>query len=175
MIRKGQPMSLSLDRSETIESDALELVESCLTEAGWDFQRDEEDDTIQCITASKWGDMGGMFAHRHEPPALHFLITLDVKPTESRRAAIAELVMMANERLWLGHFDYWADEGVIIFRHALPMLDRVEPEVGEVRAVLAAGLDAVNMFVPAFNFVIWAGKTPREALEAALFETAGEA
>ncbi len=118
-------MSLSVDRSQTVESDALELVESCLTEAGWDFQRDEEDDTLQCITASKWGDMGGMFANRHEPPALHFSITLDVKPTESRRAAIAELVMMANERLWLGHFDYWAEEGVIIFRHALPMLDRV--------------------------------------------------
>ena len=168
-------MSLSVDRSQTFDIDALELIESCLTESGWDFQRDEDDATLQCIAASKWGDMGGMFANRAEPPALHFSITLDVKPTEARRQAIAELVMMANERLWLGHFDYWADEGVIIYRHALPMLDRVEPETGEVRAVMAAGLDAVNMFVPAFNFVIWAGKTPREALEAALFETAGEA
>jgi hypothetical protein len=168
-------MSLSVDRSQTLEIDALELVESCLTEAGWDFQRDEDDESLQCIAGSKWGDMGGMFANRAEPPALHFSITLDVKPTETRRLAIAELVMMANERLWLGHFDYWADEGVIIFRHALPMLDRVEPDSGEIRAVMAAGLDAVNMFVPAFNFVIWAGKTPREALEAALFETAGEA
>lgn len=168
-------MSLSVDHSRTIEADALELVESCLTESGWEFQRDEDDDTLQCIAATKWGDMGAMFANRREPPAMHFSITLDVKPTETRRAAIAELVMMANERLWLGHFDYWADEGVIIFRHALPMLDRIEPEPGEIRAVLAAGLDSVNMFVPAFNFVIWAGKTPREALEAALFETAGEA
>lgn len=168
-------MSLSVERSQSMDIDALELIESCLTEAGWDFQRDEDDETIQCIAGSKWGDMGGMFANRKEPPAVHFSITLDVKPTDSRRQAIAELVMMANERLWLGHFDYWSDEGVIIFRHALPMLDRVEPEAGEIRAVMAAGLDSVNMFVPAFNFVIWAGKTPREALEAALFETAGEA
>jgi len=58
---------------------------------------------------------------------------------------------------------------------ALPLLDRVEPEAGEIRAILAAGLDAVNMFVPAFNFVIWAGKTPNEALQGALFETTGEA
>ena len=108
-------MSLSVDRSQTMEIDALELVESCLTEAGWEFQRDEDDETIQCIASSKWGDMGGMFANRVEPPALHFSITLDVKPTETRRLAIAELVMMANERLWLGHFDYWADEGVIIY------------------------------------------------------------
>jgi hypothetical protein len=36
-------------------------------------------------------------------------------------------------------------------------------------------MDAVNMFVPAFNFVIWAGKSPAEALQGALFETSGEA
>ncbi|MCF6329010.1 MAG: YbjN domain-containing protein [Henriciella sp.] len=168
-------MSLTVDNTQLTEDDPMELVESCLAVAGWDFQRDEEDDTLQCIAGSRWGDMGGMFARRREPPALHFSITLDVKPTEARRMQIAELVMMANERLWLGHFDYWADEGVIIYRHALPMLDRSEPEAGEVRAVMAAGLDAVNMFVPAFNFVIWAGKTPTEAMEAAMFETKGEA
>lgn len=168
-------MSLTVEKSQTQRAETMELVESCLAVAGWDFQRDEDDESLQCIAASRWGDMGGMFAARTEPPALHFSITLDVKPTTARRAQIAELVMMANERLWLGHFDYWADEGVIIFRHALPMLDRTEPQSGEVRAVMAAGLDAVNMFVPAFNFVIWAGKTPQEAMEAAMFETAGEA
>lgn len=168
-------MGLTVENTQTQRAETMEVVESCLAVAGWDFQRDEDDDSLQCIAASRWGDMGGMFAARSEPPALHFSITLDVKPTSARRTQIAELVMMANERLWLGHFDYWAEEGVIIFRHALPMLDRAEPQTGEVRAVMAAGLDAVNMFIPAFNFVIWAGKTPSEAMEAAMFETAGEA
>ncbi len=168
-------MGLTVENTQTQRAETMEVVESCLAVAGWDFQRDEDDESLQCIAASRWGDMGGMFAARSEPPALHFSITLDVKPTSARRAQIAELVMMANERLWLGHFDYWAEEGVIIFRHALPMLDRTEPQTGEVRAVMAAGLDAVNMFIPAFNFVIWAGKTPSEAMEAAMFETAGEA
>ncbi|MEM9937831.1 MAG: YbjN domain-containing protein [Pseudomonadota bacterium] len=168
-------MSLTLRTPDVQDIDPMELVESCLAEAGWDFQRDEEDNTLQCIANSRWGDMGGMFASRREPPALHFSITLDIKPKRERQAQISELVMMANERMWVGHFDYWIDEGVLLYRHALPLLDRVEPEAGEVRAILAAGLDAINMFVPAFNFVIWAGKTPREAMEAALFETTGEA
>jgi hypothetical protein len=168
-------MDLSADRNVVPEPDPMELVETCLAAAGWDFQRDEDDDTLQCLAQSQWGEMGGMFAVRQNPPALHFSITLDVKPTAARRAAISELVLMANERLWLGHFDYWLEEGVLIFRHALPLLDRVEPEAGEIRAILAAGMDAVNMFVPAFNFVIWAGKSPAEALQGALFETSGEA
>ena len=167
-------MSLNIATSHDFSADPLELVEACLEVAGWEHQR-EEDRTLQCVAPSRWGEMGALFASRDEPPALHFTVTLDVKPSTARRAAISELVLMANERLWLGHFDFWADDAVILFRHTLPMLDRSEPEAGEVRAVIAAATDAINMFVPAFNFVIWAGKTPREAMDAAMFETDGEA
>jgi len=168
-------MGLITDRSDTAQPDILDLVETCLTEAGWEYQRETEDGALQALAASQWGEMGSMFALRAEPPALHFSITLDVKPTPARRNEIAHLVLMANERLWLGHFDFWHDEGVILYRHTLPLLGRSQADPGEIHAMLAAGLDSVNMFVPAFNFVIWAGKSAAEALEAALFETAGEA
>ncbi|WP_084398071.1 type III secretion system chaperone family protein [Henriciella aquimarina] len=167
-------MSLNIEHSRDNLADPLDLVEACLESAGWEHQRDEES-TLQCIAQSRWGEMGALFASRIEPPALHFTLTLDLKPTRARQQAIAKLVLMANERLWLGHFDYWIEDGVMLFRHTIPMLDRLEPDPGEIRAVLAAATDAVNMFVPAFNFVIWAGKSPEEAIDAALFETDGEA
>ncbi len=167
-------MSLNLETSRDYNIDALDMVEACLESAGWEHQRDE-DTSLQCIAQSRWGEMGALFASRREPPALHFTLTLDLKPTPARSNAIAKLVLMANERLWLGHFDYWIDDNILLFRHTIPMLDRDEPDPGEIRAVLAAATDAVNMFVPAFNFVIWAGKTPEEAIDGALFETDGEA
>jgi hypothetical protein len=37
------------------------------------------------------------------------------------------------------------------------MLDRVTPEPGEIAAIVAAAMDAVDQFLPAFNFVVWAG------------------
>jgi hypothetical protein len=40
---------------------------------------------------------------------------------------------------------------------------------------MAAAVSATERFVPAFNFLIWAGKSPRDALEAVMFETHGEA
>jgi len=155
-------------------ADPLEVIEHSLEHAGWHHERDEET-AIQCVVPSRWGDMGGLWASRSEPPAVHFSVTLDIKPQATKRAAMAELVLMINERCWLGHFDYWADESVIIYRHALPMLGRDEPTEGEIRSVMAAATDAVDKFVPAFNFLIWAGKSPAEAIEGALFETHGEA
>jgi hypothetical protein len=55
------------------------------------------------------------------------------------------------------------------------MLDRHSPDQGEITAVLAAALDAADQFLPAFNFVVWAGKSAEEAVAAVVFETAGEA
>ena len=40
---------------------------------------------------------------------------------------------------------------------------------------LACAVTECERFYPAFQHVIWAGKTPSEAIEAAVFETAGEA
>ncbi len=156
------------------EIDPLECVEAVLEATGWQHERDD-DQTVQCIVESRWGDMGGLFAFRREPAAIHFSVTLDVKVIATKQAAVRELILMMNERLWLGHFDYWAEEGVILFRHALPILDRDEPSPGEIRAVMVAAVDAADRFIPAFNFVVWAGKSPQEAIEAAMFETDGEA
>ena len=167
-------MSLDLSRDEFQAVDPLESVEEALEIAGWQHDRDE-DGTIQAVAETRWGDMGALFAYRPDPAAIHFSVTLDIKPVAAKRSQLSELVIMANERLWLGHFDYWADEGVVIFRYTFSMLEREEASVGEIRSSIAAAVSAVDRFVPAFNFLIWAGKSPREAIDAVMFETQGEA
>lgn len=158
----------------SVDADPLEVIESSLEIAGWPHERDEQT-AIQCVVPTRWGDMGGLFVWRNNPQAVHFSLTLDVKPRGGKTAQLSELVLMINERLWLGHFDYWHDEGVILYRHALPLIGRDEPTEGEVSAVMSAAADAAEKFIPAFNFLIWAGKSPRESVEGALFETHGEA
>ena len=46
---------------------------------------------------------------------------------------------------------------------------------GNARRCSSNALDACERYFPAFQFVVWAGKTAREAIDAAMFETAGEA
>ena len=45
----------------------------------------------------------------------------------------------------------------------------------DIEALLATALDACERYFPAFQFVVWAGKPAREALDAAMFETQGQA
>jgi hypothetical protein len=42
-------------------------------------------------------------------------------------------------------------------------------------AVLEAALDACERYYQAFQFVVWAGKGAREAIDSAMFDTSGEA
>ncbi len=153
---------------------ALDVVEQTLLGADWVVER-AEDGSIHCAATTRWGECGGLFTWRDEPASIHFSLTLDLRAPNARKGAISDLLRLVNERLWLGHFDYWNEEGVAVFRHTLPMLDRAAPEPGEIAAVVAAALDAAEQFLPVFNFVVWAGKSPEEAIQAVLFETLGEA
>ena len=153
---------------------AMDVVEQTLLAADWACERSEEG-MIHCASMTKWGEFGGMFAWRDEPASLNFSLTLDLRAPNAKQSAISELLRKINERLWLGHFDYWNDEGVAVFRHTIPMFDRIAPDPGEIAAVLMAALEAADQFLPAFNFVVWAGKSAEEAVAAVVFETHGEA
>jgi hypothetical protein len=63
----------------------------------------------------------------------------------------------------------------MMFRHALVLAGGVEASRRQCEALLATALESCERYYPAFQFVIWAGKPAREALEAAMFETAGQA
>lgn len=153
---------------------AMDVVEQTLLAADWACERSEEG-MIHCVSMTKWGEFGGMFAWRDEPASLNFSLTLDLRAPNAKQSVISELLRKINERLWLGHFDYWNDEGVAVFRHTIPMLDRIAPDPGEISAILTAALEAADQFLPAFNFVVWAGKSAEEAVAAVVFETHGEA
>ncbi|HEY1337528.1 MAG TPA: YbjN domain-containing protein, partial [Bryobacteraceae bacterium] len=78
-------------------------------------------------------------------------------------------------QLWVGHFDLWSRDGLVMFRHALVLAGGVQVSNRQCEVLLNAALDACERHYPAFQFVVWAGEGAREALEAAMFETAGEA
>ena len=94
---------------------------------------------------------------------------------ERRRSELIELASLINEQLWVGHFDVWGSDGIIMFRHALLLTGGVAPSDSQCEALLGIALDACERHYQAFQFVLWAGKSPRNALESTLFETSGEA
>jgi hypothetical protein len=84
------------------------------------------------------------------------------------------LIAQINEQLWLGHFDLWTQEGLVMFRHAL-LLNGSVASPRQCEAMLKAALEGCERYYQAFQFVVWAGKQSREALVSTMFETEGQA
>jgi hypothetical protein len=115
------------------------------------------------------------FAWSDQIETLHICSSLETRVTAKDRAKACDLLALLNERLWLGHFDIWSEDGAIVYRNAIALPGGASPEPGQIAALIAAAVEAGERFYPAYNYMVWAGKTAQEAVSAAMFETAGEA
>jgi hypothetical protein len=152
----------------------LDVVERLANGNDWSFER-ASDDEITISVKGKWTDYQLSYTWMGDIEALHLACAFDVKVPEHRQAEVQALISMINERLWVGHFDLWINDGIIMFRHALVLAGGSEASGKQCEVLLGTALDTCERYFTAFQFVVWAGKTARDALEAAMFETSGEA
>lgn len=152
----------------------LDLLERTVEENGWAFERQGADE-LDLSVAGHWSDHHFSITWREDLQSLHLSSAFDMRVKgDAKLFDIASLLMYVNARLWVGHFDLWPDDGSIVFRHSMICPDaRVSPAQCEMLLDLA--VDACEHYYPAFQFVIWGGKTAEEAIAAAVLECAGEA
>jgi len=166
-------MSL-LDVTTERRINPVDVVERLAAVNDWTFDR-SGDDEITISVAGRWSDYHVSFTWMDEIEALHLACAFDLKVPERRRAEVRQLVSQVNEQLWVGHFDLWAKDGLVMFRHALVLAGGVQASGKQCEAMLDAALATCERYFQAFQFVVWAGKPAAEALDAAMFETSGEA
>ena len=153
----------------------LDMLEAYFDAHGWSNER--QDDEIVAQVKGSWTTYELRALWREDDAVLQFLAFPDIKVTDERRAAIFETLALVNEQLWIGHFELWTSSGVLLYRHAA----MVEGEDGGTLTLATAELlvetavEECERFYPVFQFVLWGGKSPKDALAAALIETQGEA
>ncbi|MAB00597.1 MAG: hypothetical protein CMN87_01535 [Stappia sp.] len=140
----------------------------------WTFER-SCDEEITISVAGSWCDYHVSFSWMEDIEALHLACAFDLKVPEPRRTEVVRLLALVNEQLWMGHFDLWNREGVVIFRQSLLLAGGAEATSRQIEGLLTNALDSCERYYQAFQFVVWAGKSASEAIDTALFETAGEA
>jgi hypothetical protein len=166
-------MSL-IELTERAQANPLEVVERVAATNGWSFERATEDE-ITILVTGKWTDYQVSYTWMFDIEALHLACAFELKVPDRCRGEVQHLISLINEQMWVGHFDLWSQDGLVMYRHALVLVGGVEATSRQCEALLATALDACERYFPAFQFVVWAGKPAREALDAAMFETQGQA
>ncbi len=151
----------------------IDMIEQLANRHDWAVERlgDEE---LNLVVAGTWADYHITNHWRDDLETLHLACAFDFKVPDYRINDVYRLIAQINEQMWIGHFDVWASDGLVMFRHGLLLNDANLTE-RQCEALLKAGLESCERYYQAFQFVVWAGKAPREALISTMFETDGQA
>jgi hypothetical protein len=152
----------------------VDQIERIASHNQWAFDRDEEDE-ISIAVAGTFTEYNIAFTWLSDIEALHVACAFDLKVPPARRGEALALIALINEQLWIGHFDIWPQDGVIMFRHAILLAGGAALNPQQCEAALTNAVAACERYYQSFQFVVWAGKRSREALDAAMLETKGEA
>ena len=152
----------------------LAVVEDIAADNNWSFERSGEDE-VTIVSKGDWTDYQLSFTWMGEIEALHLACAFDMKIPSTRRPEVQRLIAAINEQLWVGHFDIWTHTGMIMCRQALVLPGGMAASTAQCETMLVSAIHACERYYPAFQFVVWAGKPAREALDAAMFETQGQA
>src|ERR1700744_1118143 len=90
--------------------DPLDIVERVLVSENLNFERTEDGDLAFALTGD-WKDYELWFAWRPEADCLQLCLALDLQAAKAQRPSACELLSLVNQRIWLGHFKGWTDDG----------------------------------------------------------------
>ncbi len=167
------PTTIALSTNDPA-ANPLDVLEQIVVANDWVFDR-RSDSEMAAEAPGKWCDYGLYFSWSHEISAMHFTCAFDLKVPAARRGALYELLALANERLWIGHFGMDEETGMPVYRHSMLLRGSPSAAAESIEDLIDIAMTECERFFPAFQFVLWGGKAPDEALDCAMLECAGEA
>ncbi len=149
----------------------LDLLQCIVESRDWNFERLGDDELTLSVRGTRC-DYHVSVNWRRDLTAVHVACAFDLSVPGARASEMNRLLALINEQLWLGHFDVWSGDGLVMFRNAL-ILDDAAATRAQMQRLVDSALDACERHYQAFHFVVWAGKDAQEAVRSTMFETQG--
>lgn len=157
----------------------IDMLEHVFDANGWAFERSGDEEISTSVKAG-WTTYQLRALWREEERVLQIIARADLTVDADKRLALYETIGLINEQLWMGHFELWSSDGSVLFRHAT-LLDTEDDEdepdltIGQAEMLVEAAVDEFERYYPVFQLVMFADRSPQDAMAAALLETVGEA
>ncbi|MBN8531513.1 MAG: YbjN domain-containing protein [Alphaproteobacteria bacterium] len=165
--------SLHLEADSVLEN-PLSIVEEVVLGRDLPCERVSDEEFVAEMS-SLWCNLKLWFVWKAECQTLMISCIFDGKVPERSRANLYPLLAMVNDALWLGHFGICAEESAISYRYSMILKSGASLTEDVMEDILSQAISECERFYPAFQSVVWGGKSVKEAMEAAIFETVGEA
>lgn len=167
-------MTMINTQSSVYSENPLDIVEQVVMDHDWPCDRRGEGEMVAQV-AGQWCDYSLYFSWNDEIKAVHFSCGFDMLVPDSKRRQVNDLLAEINAKMWMGHFGLWTEEGLPMYQHSLPMRGALGPSTEQMEDLLETAIAECDRFYPAFQYVVWSGKSAREAMLMAMVDPVGEA
>ena len=161
-------------QSDSGEAPPLDMLMALFEAHGWPCRMQSSDEVTGEVQGS-WTKYQLRAVSRPEDNSLQLLCLPDIRVPPVKRTVASELLAKINEQVWLGHFDMWANGGMLVFRHSLLLSDDGTLSIAQAQSLVESAVEECDRFYPAFQFALWSDKSPEDALSSALIDAMGEA
>lgn len=166
---------MNLAQNFALDYNPIDLVENIFSHKSFEFERRGLNE-VAVEVQGKWNNMLLFFAWEENMQCLHMSCLMDIESTIEDRSKIFELLALANEELWVGHFSYWTEQNMPVFKHSILLKDDEENILmSKISQVVDIAIKECERMYPVFKVVLTKGMSPRQALYPMLMETMGQA
>lgn len=152
----------------------IDTAEQLIHDRDWLCDRPMEEEILAEVKGD-WCDYRIWFNWQEPLDVLMFTCAIDVKIAKNQHEALYPMLSEMNQKLWLGHFDFCPEEGVLTFRHALLLRGTSGASPEQIEDIIDLAVMECDRFYPALQSVLWGGRTIKNALDIAMMEPEGSA
>lgn len=152
----------------------IDLVETLAALHDWAFDR-LTDDQIAMSVEGQWRTYALTMAWSAADEMLRLVCSFEMEPPAGRIGALYEMLNACNDRVWTGAFSWWPDEKLMVWRYGLLLGGGQSPAPEQIERLVGSAVTMAERFYPAFQLVVWADRTPAQALQVAIAEVGGRA
>ena len=154
-----------------MRANPIDVFERLAVAEGYDFERVDLGE-IHLSVNGAWCEHDISLTWNAGTEQVQIFLVFEGRTPGGRSDDICRLMSLINERLAAGHFDYWEKNQALVYRNSLSLRGGASLRTEQAMDLIALALDAAERGYPACQYVIWAGKSPEDALTSALVDLA---
>ena len=151
-----------LSAKEHFISNPIDMLENIFDHKSLEFERRNLNEIVIELQG-KWNNILVFFAWEEHLKCLHLSCFMDIPNKNCDKSRIFELLALINENLWLGHFSYWSEHDMPVFKHSI-IVDQDFNFEEKLSQVIDIAVNECEQMYPVFQAVLVQNIAPKQVL-----------
>ena len=150
---------MELAKNLAPEYNPIDVVENIFSSRSFELERRSINEVVVEVQG-KWNNMLLFFAWEANMQCMHLSCLMDIETKIEDRSKIFELLALVNEELWVGHFSYWTEQNIPVFKHSVILNDGEDIE-SKISQIIDIAIKECERMYPIFKVVLTKGMDPQ--------------